>query len=71
MPKKNWEKIGAMIGFVAFVSGLLLSIYSLVGVDSASKYFAMNIVLFFAMFVYFEYFKEYPTSSSKRTSKTE
>ncbi len=67
MPKKNWTKLGAMIGFVALIVMMLFSIYAITGIDMALKYFALTIVLLLALFVYFEFLKEYPTSRSQKT----
>lgn len=61
MTKKNWEKIGATIGFMALLVGLFFSINELV-VNDAQKYFGFTLVIFLAMFGYFNWFKEYPTS---------
>ena len=66
MPKKNWTKLGTMIGFVALIVSMLFSIYAITGTDMALKYFALTIVLLLAMFVYFEFLKEYPTSRSQK-----
>jgi len=66
MPKKNWTKLGAMIAFVALIVMMLFSIYNLTGIDMALKYFALTIVLLLAMFIYFEFLKEYPTSRSEK-----
>lgn len=68
MAKRNWTKLGTMIGFVAFIAWSLQAIYSLTDIESALKYFALILVLLFAVFVYFEFLKEYPTPRSKEPS---
>jgi TRAP-type C4-dicarboxylate transport system permease small subunit len=69
MPKKNWTKLGAMIGFVALIIMMLFSIYAITGIDMSLKYFALTIVLLLAMFIYFEFLKEYQSQRSQ-TNKT-
>ena len=65
MPKKNWAKLGTMIAFVALIVSMLFSIYSITELDLALKYFAYTVVLLLALFIYFEFLKEYPTARKK------
>lgn len=64
--KKNWAKIGALLTFLGIIVGLLVAVISLAGQDEALKYFGITIVLFFSMFVYFEWIKEYPSARTSR-----
>lgn len=60
--KKNWNKIGAMIGFIALVCFLLQWISSIPiseNFSEATKYFAYTLVFFLAFFIYFEFLKEW------------
>ena len=64
MAKKNWGKISATITFMGILLGLSFSINGLI-IGETQKYFAFTLVIFLAMFGYFNWFKEYPTSRSK------
>jgi hypothetical protein len=59
MPRQNWEKIGATIGFLGLLVGLFFSINQLV-LNDTQRYFGFTLVLLLAIFGYFNWFKEYP-----------
>jgi hypothetical protein len=63
--KKDWKRISAFFTFLSVVVALSIGVISLTATDEALRYFGITCVLFFAFFVYFEVFKEYPTSRSK------
>lgn len=56
--RKNWTKIGALVGYVGVILFMLGWINSLTGVLDPQKYFLLTIVLLFAMFVYFQFLKD-------------
>jgi cell division protein FtsX len=66
--RRDYTKIGALIGLLGVVVASLFGIHSLSGLDEAQKFFGYTLVLLFLIFVYFEYFKEYTEiESGKKT----
>ncbi|MGA2573271.1 MAG: hypothetical protein ABSF36_03555 [Candidatus Methanomethylicaceae archaeon] len=57
--EKNWTKIGVMIALLSFIVATILGVAALSNFDISLKYFTINIVLLFGVFVYFEYLKDY------------
>ncbi len=57
--KRDYAKIGALLTLVGVVIGSIFGINNLSGFDEAQKFFGYTVVLLFALFVYFEFFKEY------------
>jgi phosphatidylglycerophosphate synthase len=60
LPKKNWGKLAAMLTFLGIIVAMLFGIYAIPNIDNSLRYFAITLVLLFAIFVYFEFLKEYP-----------
>jgi hypothetical protein len=65
LAKKDWKKTSAFFVFLGVVMGLIYEVISLTPNDESLRYFGITCVFFFAFYVYFEVFKEYPTSRSK------